>query len=582
MQFNRQSAADEAAKSYAAGKAKQAAGKVAKKAAKKVGQKVGKKAAKVAAKTTKIIASIVGAMAPLLPIFACAFVLIILPAVIFSSALGLDSATPDGTVETNMGTTWEDDAAAAINARHAQLVSENFWSDLGSFFSTGSWGTRGETFKTEYAKADDIDPDTGESVSAGYFSASNRLIALIDEAFRSSLRDNDGPALKTARNMATSKEAEFRAEAEATYPKPADVDAADYNISFAVEKDPTLEDQHFIAQSCYVLAAASSTIAVDDEFSSGVRKTLDYAFALTGLDYDPTVTEICWEGTVSPTYNMTESSYTIPAVTESFYIKRDASGAEVDRKTVSEVYWESLTDPFYYDQLSADGYALEAVETTPAITKRKIDVSIVVTYSVILKSNYKQIINEMCDISDVKGAGEEASQEDAVEASSMELMKMYGSGGGFADPGSLGNVLPTGTYHISSRFGWRTLNGEANFHGGVDLATGGVCGVPIYAAQDGVVTVPGFMAGGYGYWCYITHTRDDGSTFVTIYGHMNEAPCVSDGDTVVMGQQIGSVGSTGLSTGPHLHFEIRDPDYSSGNKIDPETTSMWEIIEGGQ
>ena len=109
-------------------------------------------------------------------------------------------------------------------------------------------------------------------------------------------------------------------------------------------------------------------------------------------------------------------------------------------------------------------------------------------------------------------------------------------------------------------FGPQPLGTRALFmHEGIDLAA--PTGTPIYAASDGVVVGAGPNAG-YGNWIRIDHLRK----FSTVYGHLSEfAPGVQEGLHVTRGQLIGFVGSTGRSTGPHLHFEI----LSNSKAVDP-------------
>ncbi len=114
-------------------------------------------------------------------------------------------------------------------------------------------------------------------------------------------------------------------------------------------------------------------------------------------------------------------------------------------------------------------------------------------------------------------------------------------------------VLPV-TGAISSGFGWRIhpVTGERKLHKGVDFAA--PTGTPIFAAADGVVTDAGWTDGGYGNIVELRH--DDGS--VTLYAHANSV-YVSKGQIVRRGTAIAEVGTTGRSTGPHLHFEVQ-PD----------------------
>ncbi|MEA5488281.1 MULTISPECIES: peptidoglycan DD-metalloendopeptidase family protein [Pseudanabaena] len=114
--------------------------------------------------------------------------------------------------------------------------------------------------------------------------------------------------------------------------------------------------------------------------------------------------------------------------------------------------------------------------------------------------------------------------------------------------------LPVTGAAISSGFGWRVhpITGERKLHKGVDFAA--PTGTPIFAAASGVVTYAGWSNGGYGNVVELRH--ENGA--LTLYAHANRV-FVSKGQVVSKGQAIAEVGSTGRSTGPHLHFEIQ-PD----------------------
>ncbi|MEG1016639.1 MAG: peptidoglycan DD-metalloendopeptidase family protein [Oscillospiraceae bacterium] len=113
---------------------------------------------------------------------------------------------------------------------------------------------------------------------------------------------------------------------------------------------------------------------------------------------------------------------------------------------------------------------------------------------------------------------------------------------------------------ISSPYGPRTLYGKPNFHSGIDIAGAGIFGKPVIASNQGEVVRVRYDTTGYGYHVMIDH----GGNNWTVYGHLSSI-AVTQGQWVSQGQTIGFVGSTGNSTGPHLHFEIR----LNGVKVDP-------------
>ncbi|MGP5054435.1 peptidoglycan DD-metalloendopeptidase family protein [Brachybacterium paraconglomeratum] len=128
--------------------------------------------------------------------------------------------------------------------------------------------------------------------------------------------------------------------------------------------------------------------------------------------------------------------------------------------------------------------------------------------------------------------------------------------------------LPEGTWVKTSDFGPRVhpITGDPEgFHTGLDLAAPD--GTPILAAADGTVTVAEY-SGDWGGLIVIEHHLD-GQTVATAYLHMWEHGIhVQPGDTVTAGQHIGDVGSSGMSTGAHLHFEVR-PGGTNNEAIDP-------------
>ncbi len=121
--------------------------------------------------------------------------------------------------------------------------------------------------------------------------------------------------------------------------------------------------------------------------------------------------------------------------------------------------------------------------------------------------------------------------------------------------------FPLASYtRISDSYGYREkhpITGTRKFHAGIDYAA--PHGTAIYAAEDGVVLTSGWV-NGYGYTVTINH----GGGYVTLYAHCSKL-LVSSGQSVVAGQTIAKVGSTGNSTGNHLHFEVK----VNGKAVDP-------------
>ena len=127
---------------------------------------------------------------------------------------------------------------------------------------------------------------------------------------------------------------------------------------------------------------------------------------------------------------------------------------------------------------------------------------------------------------------------------------------------------------ITSLFGWRMhpIHNAQRFHTGTDL--GAPMGTPILAAQAGRVAVSEFL-GGYGLTVVLRH--DDGTT-ESLYGHMSQL-LVQPGEQVEQGEVIGLVGSTGNSTGPHLHFEVRQLTEDGWFALDPNDLLQYALAQ---
>lgn len=110
-----------------------------------------------------------------------------------------------------------------------------------------------------------------------------------------------------------------------------------------------------------------------------------------------------------------------------------------------------------------------------------------------------------------------------------------------------------GFYTITSTFGFRIhpIHKVLDMHTGIDMAY--QSGTPIVSTAPGIVDKVDYDAGGYGWYIKVLHTRG----FSTLYAHLRTQPIVKPGDKINKGQIIGYMGSTGASTGSHLHYEVR-------------------------
>ena len=162
------------------------------------------------------------------------------------------------------------------------------------------------------------------------------------------------------------------------------------------------------------------------------------------------------------------------------------------------------------------------------------------------------------------------SDELNYEAVKKEIQKLIAAAASSKPQLSFtGFACPLKSYtRVSSEYGWRKnpVSGVNRLHAGIDLAAPG--GTPIYAAASGYVQVAGWSSGGYGNYVIIYHgSMSDGNAYSTLYGHMRSV-ATSAGKYVKQGELIGYVGSTGNSTGNHLHLEVWKGG-SKANAVNP-------------
>lgn len=168
----------------------------------------------------------------------------------------------------------------------------------------------------------------------------------------------------------------------------------------------------------------------------------------------------------------------------------------------------------------------------------------------------KKVNSQLSQSEAQEAAAQEAYKEAkaARDAAAAELEAEYKASGGL--DGYVGGTwkwpVPTNRY-VSSHYGYRNIFGYREFHTGIDIPA--PQGTPIIASNSGVVTTARYASTGYGNRVIVDH----GGGYKTLYAHCNSLN-VKVGDYVNQGDVIAYVGTTGMSTGNHLHFEIREND----------------------
>lgn len=209
----------------------------------------------------------------------------------------------------------------------------------------------------------------------------------------------------------------------------------------------------------------------------------------------------------------------------------------------------------------------EVKERRAAVAKRKVEVDGLVNEVRELEGRMRKEQARLMVAQDdkqaiIKGLNQQESrlesQIDELEAESNKLAAAISSYQNASRPGKpgfvaafRGGLIRPASGRLSSGFGMRThpISGRRKLHAGIDIAA--PTGTPIYAAAPGVVISSGWR-GGYGNAVVIDH----GGGLSTLYGHCSRL-LVKSGQRVTQGQRIALIGSTGYSTGPHLHFETR-------------------------
>lgn len=199
-------------------------------------------------------------------------------------------------------------------------------------------------------------------------------------------------------------------------------------------------------------------------------------------------------------------------------------------------------------ELEASSTALE--ESQAAMEKKRTESDDILRDLAKKQDEFQAMLDESEALQDSLMRDIAAKEKELSNAKYEEKLAALAAAGG-APASNAKWITPVSGYTLTSAFGMRThpVLGTQRMHNGIDMAC--AQGTPIYATRAGTVTQASYQAGGAGYYVSINH----GDGFSSIYMHMTNF-VVSAGQSVTQGQLIGYVGSTGLSTGPHLHFGI--------------------------
>ena len=210
-------------------------------------------------------------------------------------------------------------------------------------------------------------------------------------------------------------------------------------------------------------------------------------------------------------------------------------------------------------ELNADKRALDQIEADYEAEEAKLTAEIAAAEVEYTKAVQAEEAARKAEEERKRKEEEEKKKQEAANGGSGSSGSSSGSGSSGGSSSSEGWGRPCTWRKLTSPYGYRnhpTL-GYRKFHSGVDLANSQ--GTPIYASRSGKVTVATYGSS-YGYYVTINH----GDGYSSLYAHMTHY-VVSKGDYVSKGQLIGYMGSTGRSTGPHLHFSI----FYNGSSVNP-------------
>ncbi|MBE6738080.1 MAG: hypothetical protein E7566_05470 [Ruminococcaceae bacterium] len=302
---------------------------------------------------------------------------------------------------------------------------------------------------------------------------------------------------------------------------------------------------------------------------------------------------------------LVDSSDAVVSQTSGLYIDDVFYGATQDKKTLTAEltkilndakarYDETTTTTFENDVKILDGvYAADSIKSTQEIIESaklnlsiRLETDLTVEYDRYFTTIYEYDESQLDTYCEVKQQGKPGKESvlyrlvyiDGVQTDSIvqstELVEepvdqilVVGTRESYSATGSFTWPVPY-TKNVTSVYEYRW----GTFHNGIDISWNGIYGQDIVASDSGTVTWAGYDNSGYGYYVIIDH----GNGFQTMYAHACEL-YVETGDKVLKGEAIAGVGSTGYSTGDHLHFEI----IKDGVQVDPELYTKGETYIDG-
>ncbi len=411
--------------------------------------------------------------------------------------------------------------------------------DIKEFFRGRRYESR-QVFSTRYRRARSLDAQSDNEAPL-YFSCVNRITALVDRCFLAAAGGGGtvtSHALQRAQTEAETasedrSEGSFYELMRRTYP-----DVAAEDISIQTERlDPSRED--YTSLSLLLISAASleREIEDDEDFFSGhhADRIFDRAYGILGLS-DSAEDNGFWDTVMIP-----RSEY------------------YTEEREVLRINVES-------------GEEETCIEEIPKLR-------LTYGYTVSPSASREEVILTECGLTDEEEYG--VSPKEMARNRRDVMLSFFGYSFLSRFDSSVHLPVEAGMYRISCPFG--THDSLHPFgHDGTDLSGMGREGIPVYAVADGVVCgrsaidySPSYRSSvpDYGNFLMIDH----GGGLVTVYGHLAAiAPSLTPGTKVESGRQIGIMGSTGYSTGIHLHFETR----VNGVKVDPALVTVGGVSLG--